>query len=191
MRRPIKRILFAFIALVFLWSCLFVTDAYRCSCGLRPLFVRPVETADDGGSGLYAGPLYRVELQLDGMLDPPAAPVYIHMTLFGKTVAVSGAPLPETPPATTDLSMVMIGGVLYFESGPVSCINPVCGTPDGVIESTVSPGLVPTQNGQSNFGSGYEYQFAGEGELYVFIDDHRILFTDTARICCYPEADTF
>lgn len=191
MTRFAKRLLCAAAALVLLWLCLFITDALRCSRGLRPLFVRPLETADDGGSGLYAGALYRVELQLDGSLDPDAPPVYVAMTLLGKPVAVSGAPVPEIPPATTDLSMVMVDGVLYFESGPASCINPVCGTPDGVIESCVPAGTVPTKNGQSNFGAGYAYQFAGEGTLYVLRDGQRILFTDTARVCCYPEADVF
>ncbi len=58
---------------------------------------------------------------------------------------------------------------------------PGCGTMDGEIVSTVEGTELPSENNQSNFGSGYHYQRSSEGQLIVVIDDERIIFRDIEK----------
>jgi hypothetical protein len=58
---------------------------------------------------------------------------------------------------------------------------PGCGTMDGEIVSTVAGTELPSENNQSNFGSGYHYQRSSEGQLIVVIDDERIIFRDIEK----------
>lgn len=55
--------------------------------------------------------------------------------------------------------MVMVDGVRYTYEKPCEELGR-CGLMDGTITSTVNG--VPTENGQSNFGTGYQYQFLGD-----------------------------
>lgn len=73
--------------------------------------------------------------------------------------------------------MVRIEGKLYQDTGYVnSCLK--CGTADGEIKSSVSPDLVPTQNDQSNFGEGFEYQFWKSPYINVKTGDYYWLFEE-------------
>ena len=69
---------------------------------------------------------------------------------------------------------VMIDGVLYESTGYISSAIG-CGNMDGRITSAVDDGL-PTENDQSNFGSGYEYQRSFEGQVIVVMDGMRVIF---------------
>ncbi|GEM_PF-1367233 len=70
------------------WICMFSTDCYRCSNLKEPLFVVSTVTADDGGSGIYQGLGYKVELELDGNVPKPQI-LSVTMTMFNKVVAAS------------------------------------------------------------------------------------------------------
>lgn len=68
-RRLSKTLLIALAAAVLLWLAMFCTDCARCRVLKAPLFAFPAgTTADDGGSGLYRGAGYAVELEVH--LDP-------------------------------------------------------------------------------------------------------------------------
>ena len=71
---------------------------------------------------------------------------------------------------------VFIDGVLYYDTGTVSDMEYRCGTPDGVISDTTAADELPTENGQSNFGTGYGYQFAADGTVEVEIDGEYVIF---------------
>ena len=71
---------------------------------------------------------------------------------------------------------VCIDGVLYYDTGTVSDMEYRCGTPDGVISDTTAADELPTENGQSNFGTGYGYQFAADGTVEVEIDGEYVIF---------------
>lgn len=75
--------------------------------------------------------------------------------------------------------MIMVDGEIYIEAG-VSDISPSCGVMDGEITSTVEANEIPRQNNTSNFGKAYEYQFAGEGQINIFIGDEWIQFKKAA-----------
>ena len=71
--------------------------------------------------------------------------------------------------------MVMVDNTLYQSTGEVSTIDGRCGNMDGEITSQTANGTdAPTENGQSNFGTGYGYQR---------IDDHIEVLIDTSGSC--------
>ena len=73
---------------------------------------------------------------------------------------------------------VCIEGVLYYDTGAVSDSDSEarCSTPDGVITATTDADELPTEDGQSNFGTGYAYQFAADGTVKVEIDGEYVIF---------------
>ncbi|MEG1461510.1 MAG: DUF3221 domain-containing protein, partial [Anaerorhabdus sp.] len=60
------------------------------------------------------------------------------------------------------IPMVMIQGKLYFDTNQLSDIDKRCGVMDGEIDSQVSGSMIPVKDDQSNFGTGYSYQFVDE-----------------------------
>lgn len=75
---------------------------------------------------------------------------------------------------------VMIDGILYKDTGYISSMAG-CGTMDGEIVSAVPETELPSENEQSNFGSGYPYQRSSEGQVIVMIDDQRVIFRDIKK----------
>ncbi|MDO4327593.1 MAG: hypothetical protein Q4E24_16480 [bacterium] len=67
------------------------------------------------------------------------------------------------------IPMVMVDGKLYQSIGEVSDIKSRCGVMDGEIVSTVEGTDIPSENGQSNFGTGYRYQIVDEGQIDVYM----------------------
>ena len=72
---------------------------------------------------------------------------------------------------------IMIDGTIYKDTGYVSSMIG-CGNMDGEITSTVDETKLPSENNQSNFGSGYQYQGASENQLRVEIDGVKRIFRD-------------
>lgn len=69
------------------------------------------------------------------------------------------------------MPMVMIDGVLYFDTGHESTVEGRCGVLDGEITSEVAGNERPTENDQSNFGTGYGYQYGSQkGTIDICID---------------------
>lgn len=79
----------------------------------------------------------------------------------------------ETPEPQTDrIPMVMVNDTLYLDTGKRSSLQSRCGVMDGRIDSEVPGSETPTQNNQSNFGTGFCYQFGPqEGTIEILIDD--------------------
>ncbi|MEG2329090.1 DUF3221 domain-containing protein [Anaerorhabdus sp.] len=68
------------------------------------------------------------------------------------------------------IPMVMIQGKLYFDTNQLSDIDKRCGVMDGEIDSQVSGSMIPVKDDQSNFGTGYSYQFVDENNVDIFIN---------------------
>lgn len=81
------------------------------------------------------------------------------------------------------IPMVMVDGTLYLDTGHNNTEVRKCGTPDGKITSTVEGTEKPTKDNQSNFGSGYGYQYgATEGTIEIYMNDAwRIFATEEVR----------
>lgn len=75
------------------------------------------------------------------------------------------------------IPMVMVDDIVYLTTGLESNADGRCGVMDGKITSTVDGSKRPTENDQSNFGIGYEYQYgAVEGTIELYLDEHWIVF---------------
>ena len=93
----------------------------------------------------------------------PPAPEAKERNETSSAQADSDAPMEKVP-------MLMLGGNLYCDTGEVST-ELRCGMMDGEITSSVEPWERPSEDGQSNFGSGYGYQYARkEGTVEVNVD---------------------
>lgn len=72
--------------------------------------------------------------------------------------------------------MVMVNDKLYVETGETSNSMLRCGIMDGQITSSVELGI-PAENNQSNFGSGYGYQYGRrENQIEINIEDEWLIF---------------
>ena len=81
------------------------------------------------------------------------------------------------------IPMVMVNGTLYLDTGHESKIEARCGVMDGEITSQVDGSKQPTIDDQSNFGTGYGYQYgATEGTIELFMNGKWWIFaTEEAR----------
>lgn len=73
-------------------------------------------------------------------------------------------------------SMVMIDDVLYLDTGnEIDSVREDC-LFDGEITSKVDQSQIPTENNQSNFGTGYGYQYGTNGTIEIYIDEKWCIF---------------
>ena len=81
------------------------------------------------------------------------------------------------------IPMVMVNGTLYLATGHESKIEARCGVMDGEITSQVDGNKQPSVDDQSNFGTGYGYQYgATEGTIELFMNGKWWIFaTEEAR----------
>ena len=71
---------------------------------------------------------------------------------------------------------VCIDGVLYYDTGTISDAETRRAILDGVITTATDADALPTEDGQSNFGTGYGYQFTADGTVEVEIDGESVIF---------------
>ena len=78
------------------------------------------------------------------------------------------------------IPMVMVNGELYLDTGYESTVDGRCGVMDGEITSEVDGSKKPTENNQSNFGTGDGYQYGQEeGTIEVFMNgEWRVFATE-------------
>lgn len=73
--------------------------------------------------------------------------------------------------------MVKVAGVVYVDTGYENAMA-TCGTADGEIKTAVDGREMPVRDDESNFGTGYGYQFWEKGYLNVRLNNRWILFKD-------------
>ena len=74
------------------------------------------------------------------------------------------------------IPMVMVDGKLYYDTGKESTIQSRCGTMDGEITSSVEGFETPTADGQSNFGTGFGYQYGPDDTIEILMDEKWMVF---------------
>lgn len=84
----------------------------------------------------------------------------------------------QDPATLADLPpLVMVDGQLYQDTGRESTLTGRCGVLDGEITSAVSNQEVPSEDGQSNFGTGFGYQIGPEpGTIEVSLNEKWMVF---------------
>ena len=74
------------------------------------------------------------------------------------------------------IPMVRIDGKLYYDTGRESIMDARCGTMDGEITSTVDGTEIPTEDSQSNFGSGFGYQYGADDTIEIYMNEKWFVF---------------
>ena len=90
------------------------------------------------------------------------------------------------------IPMVMVDGKLYLDTGMESSVEARCGVMDGEITSSVDGTKKPTQDGESNFGTGYGYQYGlQEGTIEIFMNEKWWVFAteDVRQEIQFPESN--
>lgn len=90
------------------------------------------------------------------------------------------------------IPMVMVDGKLYLDTGMESSVEARCGVMDGEITSSVDGTKKPTQDGESNFGTGYGYQYGPqEGTIEIFMNEKWWVFAteDVRQEIQFPESN--
>ncbi len=99
----------------------------------------------------------------------------------GDTVPVGATEMSATPNKMEELEwdkipMVKVDGKFYYDTGKESAISGRCGVMDGEITSTVDGSEIPTEDNQSNFGTGFEYQYGAANTIEIFMNEKWIVF---------------
>ena len=84
----------------------------------------------------------------------------------GQSLNYDADAVPKTP-VDAATPMVFVEGALYVSTGQVSDVEGRCGNMDGAITATVPATETPTQEGESNFGTGYAYQIGPDGTIEI------------------------
>ena len=74
------------------------------------------------------------------------------------------------------IPMVMVDGKLYYDTGKESGIDGRCAMMDGEITSSVDGPETPAADNQSNFGTGYGYQYGADDTIELLINGKWIVF---------------
>lgn len=74
------------------------------------------------------------------------------------------------------IPMVMINGKLYYDTGRENTADGRCGIMDGEITSTVDGSEIPTEDDQSNFGSGFGYQYGADDTVEIYMNEKWVVF---------------
>lgn len=168
-------------AILIIWITFFTTDFSLSKANKSPIFAIPVKRYKDGGSTEYYGLGYKVIKYVNLTVERgPNVENIDFGTWFMRFSPTQTAPESDGEKTKEYLSdrrpMVMISGELYFDTNRESDINGRCGVMDGKISSTVDASKIPTQDNQSNFGEGYEYQYVDEDSIDIYMNEKWIRF---------------
>ena len=130
-----------------------------------------------GGAGPNSKPMY-MHLGVNGE-DPDA---YIDIR-DGGVIEFISEHNSDSSEAWDRIPMVMVNGELYLDTGKESTVMARCGMMDGEITSQVDGSKAPTMDNQSNFGTGYGYQYGPiEGTIEIKMNGKWWIFaTEEAR----------
>ncbi len=85
----------------------------------------------------------------------------------------------ESDPESSEwdkIPMVMVDGKLYYDTGEESNMDARCGVMDGEITSSVDGSEIPSEDNQSNFGTGFGYQYGDNDTLEICMNGKWIIF---------------
>lgn len=68
------------------------------------------------------------------------------------------------------IPMVRINNKLYYDTGRESTVSERCGNMDGEITTTVDGSEIPMEDNQSNFGSGFGYQYGADDTIEIYMN---------------------
>ena len=120
------------------------------------------------GIELQAGDVIEIEYDGSIMESYPAQ--------LGEVYKITLIEQAETNTMWDRIPMVRINDKLYYDTGEESTIEGRCGNMDGQITSTVDGSEIPTENNQSNFGSGFGYQYGMDDTIEIYMNEKWFVF---------------
>lgn len=69
------------------------------------------------------------------------------------------------------IPMIRVDGKLYYDTGKESTVTDRCGNMDGEITATVDGTEIRIEDNQSNFGSGFGYQYGEDDTIEVYMNE--------------------
>lgn len=103
--------------------------------------------------------------------DSDRVPIAVSVEVEGVEVRIAESEQWDLVP------MVMVKGELYLDTGIESAMKERCGVMDGEITSKVDGSKQPTEDNQSNFGTGYGYQYGSqEGTIEIYMNEKWWIF---------------
>lgn len=93
MNKTLKIVIGVIVIIIVLYGIIFSIDYYRCSNLKEPIFVIPIKTADDGGTGEYRGLGYTVKMEVYISSEHGKTITKVEMYMFNKFIvgAIAGA----------------------------------------------------------------------------------------------------
>lgn len=82
----------------------------------------------------------------------------------------------ETNTMWDRIPMVMVNDKLYYDTGKESTVSGRCGNMDGEITLEVDGSEIPTENNQSNFGTGFGYQYGVNDTIEIYMNEKWFVF---------------
>ena len=74
------------------------------------------------------------------------------------------------------LCLVLVASFVLSGCNNSDTVSARCGVMDGEITSTVDGSEIPTKDNQSNFGTGFEYQYGADNTIEIFMNEKWIVF---------------
>lgn len=111
-----------------------------------------------------------IEIEYDGSI------MESYPAQLGKVYRITLIEQAESRTVWDRIPMVRINDKLYYDTGKESTIEGRCGNMDGQITSTVDGSEIPTENDQSNFGSGFGYQYGMDDTIEIYMNDKWFVF---------------
>lgn len=111
--------------------------------------------------------------------DMVKAPEYISniRNMLGLDLDEEQLPKQKEADAMYDrIPMVRVNGKLYYDTGRESTISGRYANMDGEITSTVDGTEIPTEDNQSNFGSGFGYQYGAHDTIEIYMNEKWFVF---------------
>ena len=145
------------------WIAGIIASVLLCDFACIALFERPLLAIKDDSDSVevrYMGIFYDVVDCLESET--------VIVSKFSK-YACPVSEITQTAP------MVQINDTLYIQTGRIQKMAK-CGVMDGEITSSLSENEIPSQDNQSNFGTGYGYQYGTDGIIEVLLDGQWHLF---------------
>lgn len=179
-----KRRIHIVIVILIIWTLFFITDFSLAKAKKSPVFAIPLIRYKDGGSTEYYGLGYKVikyvNFTVDKGIEVKNVDFGTWLMRFSETLSVPenyGEAIKDPTELVWDRRpMVMLKGELYLDTGHEGDIDGRCGVMDGEISSTVDGSEIPTQDNQSNFGDGYEYQYVDRNSVDIYMNGKWIRF---------------
>jgi len=144
------------------------------------VLVTPVEDSVEAGSSdqfripnqegieLQAGDT--IEIEYDGTI------LESYPAQLGEVYQITLIEQAKTDTMWDRIPMVRVNDKLYYDTGTESTAEGRCGNMDGQITSTVDGSEIPMENNQSNFGSGFGYQYGMGDTIEIYMNEKWMVF---------------